>query len=163
MKKHNTCSDSGVNSKRIVILMANLSFFISVFCTMKTQTILYWIARLVSAIIMAQTLFFKFSGAEESVEIFTKMGIEPWGRIGTGVVELVASVLLLITSTARWGALLACGLMAGAIGSHVFVLGIEVRGDGGYLFMLACAVLVSSLYVVWVNKNEFLKLVKRAG
>jgi putative oxidoreductase len=130
---------------------------------MKTSTILYWIARLVSAVIMTQTLFFKFSGAEESVEIFTRMGMEPWGRIGTGVMELVASVLLLVNGTARWGALLACGLMAGAMGSHLFVLGIAVRGDGGYLFMLACAVLVSSLYVMWVNRHEFLKLLNRAG
>jgi putative oxidoreductase len=130
---------------------------------MKTSTILYWIARLASAVIMGQTLFFKFSGAEESIEIFTKMGIEPWGRIGTGVMELTASILLLVNSTARWGALLACGLMVGAIGSHVFVLGIEVRGDGGYLFILACVVWVSSMYVMWVNKPEFLKLFNRTS
>jgi uncharacterized membrane protein YphA (DoxX/SURF4 family) len=128
---------------------------------MKISTLIYWIARLISAAIMAQTLFFKFSGAEESVEIFTKMGIEPWGRIGTGVMELIASVLLLINSTARWGALLACGLMAGAIGSHLFVLGIEVRGDGGYLFTLAWIVMITSLYVLWVNRESFLKLLNR--
>jgi putative oxidoreductase len=125
---------------------------------MKVSALVYWIARLIAAAIMAQTLFFKFSGAEESVEIFTKMGIEPWGRIGTGVMELIASVLLLINSTARWGALLACGLMAGAIGSHLFVLGIEVRGDGGYLFTLAWIVLLTSLYVLWVNRESLLKL-----
>lgn len=128
---------------------------------MKISTIIYWAARLISAIIMVQTLFFKFSGAEESVEIFTKMGIEPWGRIGTGVMELIASVLLLINSTARWGALLACGLMAGAIGSHLFVLGIAVRGDGGYLFALAVIVLITSLYVLWVNRQFFLSLFKK--
>lgn len=128
---------------------------------MKLSIIVYWIARLVSAVIMLQTLFFKFSGAAESVEIFTKMGIEPWGRIGTGVMELLASILLLINGTARWGALLACGLMAGAIGSHLFVLGIEVRGDGGYLFILACIVMIASLYVLWVNREAFMKLLNR--
>jgi putative oxidoreductase len=129
---------------------------------MKPSIIIYWIARIVAAAIMAQTLFFKFSGAEESVEIFTKMGIEPWGRIGTGVMELVASILLMINSTARWGALLAFGLMAGAIGSHLFVLGVEVRGDGGYLFILACIVMITSLFVLWVNKQKLLALlVKR--
>jgi putative oxidoreductase len=125
---------------------------------MKISALVYWIARLIAAAIMAQTLFFKFSRAEESVEIFTKMGIEPWGRIGTGVMELIAAALLLINSTARWGALLACGLMAGAIGSHLFVLGIEVRGDGGYLFTLAWIVLLISLYVLWVNRESLLKL-----
>jgi uncharacterized membrane protein YphA (DoxX/SURF4 family) len=126
---------------------------------MKIQTIIYWAARLVSAAIMLQTLFFKFTGASESIEIFTKMGMEPWGRIGTGVFELIAAALLLMNSTARWGALLACGLMAGAIASHVFVLGIAVQGDGGYLFFLAWAVLITSGYVVWVNRSELLKLV----
>ena len=131
------------------------------FAHMKISTIVYWIARLISAIIMAQTLFFKFTGAAESVEIFTKMGIEPWGRVGTGVMELIASILLLINATARWGALLACGLMAGAIGSHLFVLGIEVQGDGGYLFILALVVFISSLYVLWVNREAFLKLIAK--
>ena len=131
------------------------------FAHMKISTIIYWIARLISAIIMAQTLFFKFTGAAESVEIFTKMGIEPWGRVGTGVMELIASILLLINATARWGALLACGLMAGAIGSHLFVLGIEVQGDGGYLFILALVVFISSLYVLWVNREAFLKLISK--
>lgn len=112
---------------------------------------------------MAQTLFFKFTGAEESVEIFTKMGIEPWGRIGTGVLELSAALLLVITPLARWGALLACGLMAGAIGSHVFVLGIEVQGDGGYLFGLAWAVMLCSLYVLWVNRGAFIVLMAKRG
>lgn len=129
---------------------------------MKKNNIIYWAARLIAAVIMAQTLFFKFSGAEESVEIFTKMGMEPWGRIGTGVLELLASVLLLINGIARWGALLACGLMAGAIGSHLFVLGVEVRGDGGYLFTLAMIVLVASLYVLWVNREKFLALISKA-
>ena len=124
---------------------------------MNAQNIFYWAARIIAAVIMAQTLFFKFTGAEESIEVFTKMGMEPWGRYGTGSVELVASVLLLLNPTARWGALLACGTMAGAIGSHLFVLGIESHGDGGYLFILACTVMVCSLYVIWVNKELLLK------
>jgi putative oxidoreductase len=125
---------------------------------MNGKNILYWACRLVAAAIMAQTLYFKFTGAPESVAIFTQMGIEPWGRYGTGVVELIASLLLLANSTARWGALVACGTMAGAIGSHLLVLGIESQGDGGYLFTLACVVMVCSLYILWVNKEELLKL-----
>ncbi|MFX6288831.1 DoxX family protein, partial [Acinetobacter baumannii] len=82
---------------------------------------------------MLQTLFFKFTAAPESVFIFSTLGIEPWGRIGTGIAELIASVLLLIPSTTVFGALLAMGIMGGAIVSHLAVLGIEVRGDGGQL------------------------------
>lgn len=105
--------------------------------------IIDWIARLVAAGILLQTLYFKFLGAEESVYIFSQLGVEPWGRYATGVLELVAAGLLLVPRTAKIGCVLGLGLMAGAIGSHLFVLGIEVRGDGGLLFALALVVTVA--------------------
>src|SRR5258707_2417277 len=107
-------------------------------------TILSWLLRLVAAVILLQTLFFKFTGASESVYIFTKVGAEPWGRIGSGVVELIAAVLLLTPRFTWLGSVLAVGVMAGAILSHLTVLGIEVQGDRGLLFGLAVTVFVSS-------------------
>src|SRR6266699_5307085 len=92
--------------------------------------VLSWVLRIAAAIILLQTLYFKFTGAPESVYIFTKVHAEPWGRIGSGVVELIAAVLLLIPRTIWAGASLALGVMAGAIFSHVTILGIEVMGDG---------------------------------
>src|SRR6267142_2095734 len=114
----------------------------------KTTNILYWGARLVAAIILFQTLFFKFSASAESVYIFSVVGMEPWGRIGVGVLELLASVLLLFSSTAWLGAGLALGLMLGAIGMHLTLLGIEVQGDGGQLFIYALVVTLCSCYVL---------------
>lgn len=125
---------------------------------MKTSTLLYWAARIMAAIIMFQTLYFKFTGAEESVYIFTTVGMEPWGRIVTGVLELLASALLLVNATAWLGAGLAVGLMAGAIGMHLTILGIEVKGDGGYLFALCLIVFVCSAYVLFTNKDKVLNL-----
>ena len=113
-----------------------------------------WVVRLIAAGVLLQTLFFKFSGAPESVYIFTTLGVEPWGRIGSGVVELVASGLLLWTGTAGLGGLLASGLMAGAILSHLTKLGLEVQGDGGLLFSLACLVLLCSLATVVLHRAE---------
>jgi putative oxidoreductase len=104
--------------------------------------------RWIAAGILLQTLFFKFTGAPESVYIFTTMGAEPWGRWGSGVAELIAAVLLLIPSTQKWGALLALGIMAGAIGSHLSVLGISVQGDGGLLFGMAVVVAICSATVL---------------
>ena len=130
---------------------------------MKTSAILYWLARIVAALIMAQTLYFKFSAAPESVEIFTTVGMEPWGRIGVGVMELIASILLLINATAWLGAALAAGLMGGAIMMHLTILGIAVRGDGGYLFTLALVVLVWSLYVLFYNKDRIVTVWKNFG
>jgi putative oxidoreductase len=113
-----------------------------------------WIVRLVAAGVLLQTLYFKFSGAPESVYIFTTLGMEPWGRIGSGVVELVASGLLLWTGTAGLGGLLASGLMAGAILSHVTKLGIEVQGDGGLLFALAWVVFACGLATATLHRAE---------
>jgi uncharacterized membrane protein YphA (DoxX/SURF4 family) len=116
--------------------------------------IVSWILRLSSAAILIQTLFFKFTGSAESVYIFTKVGAEPYGRIGSGVVELVSALLLVVPVTAPYGALLALGVMGGAIGSHLTVLGIDVMGDGGLLFGLALFVFFSSAAVVAIHRAE---------
>lgn len=120
-------------------------------------------ARLLAAVIMFQTLYFKFGASEESVYIFEKVGMEPWGRIGVGVLELVASVLLLVNRTAWIGAGIALGLMTGAIGMHLTLLGIEVQGDGGYLFFLACVVFVCAAFVLVVEKDRVRMLLGRWG
>jgi uncharacterized membrane protein YphA (DoxX/SURF4 family) len=116
--------------------------------------ILPWIARIVAAVIMLQTLFFKFTGAEESKYIFSRLHAEPWGRIGSGVIELLASILILIPATTGYGALLGLGVMTGAILSHLTVLGIDVQNDGGLLFLYAILVFFSCLYLVWVYRKR---------
>ena len=120
-----------------------------------------WIARIAAAIILLQTLFFKFTGSPESVFIFKTVGMEPWGRIGVGVMELIAGVLLLINRTAWIGAALALGLMIGAIGMHLTLLGIEVMGDGGQLFIYAIIVAVTSVFVLVMNEESISDFMKR--
>jgi uncharacterized membrane protein YphA (DoxX/SURF4 family) len=120
----------------------------------RTERIVSWICRLTAAIVLLQTLFFKFSGAEESVYIFTRVGLEPWGRYATGVFELVAAVLLMSSCHAWLGGLLALGVMSGALASHLTVLGIAVKGDGGLLFGLSLTVLLSSAIVVFINRRR---------
>lgn len=119
-----------------------------------------WALRLIAALIMLQTLYFKFSAAEESVYIFTQLGMEPYGRIGIGAMELVASILLLYPKTTVYGALLAIGLMAGALFFHLTKLGIEVRGDGGQLFIYALLVLLSSITLVLIYRQQLYAFVK---
>ncbi|WP_425391182.1 DoxX family protein [Ekhidna sp.] len=118
------------------------------------KKIAYFIARLAAAIIMAQTLFFKFTGSAESIYIFKTVGMEPWGRWGIGFLEGVAAILLIIPKTAWAGGLLAVGLMIGAIGMHFTKLGIEVMGDKGQLFYYALIVFLCGLYVVFNNKER---------
>ena len=113
-----------------------------------------WVLQLVVAPILLQTLFFKFTGAEESVYIFTTVGAEPWGRYGSGVVELIAAALLLVPTTVAHGALLSVGVAAGAILSHLTLLGIEVKDDGGLLYGLALTILACSLAVVAIHRRE---------
>lgn len=120
-----------------------------------------WLLRLVAAVILLQTLYFKFTGASESVYIFSTLGAEPWGRIGSGVAELVAAVLLLWPSTVLWGALLSLGVISGALLSHLFLLGISIQGDGGLLFFLALVVFVCSAVLVWLHRSEALAMLRR--
>jgi uncharacterized membrane protein YphA (DoxX/SURF4 family) len=122
--------------------------------TETNRTRVSWLLRIIAAVIMLQTLFFKFTAAEESVYIFSTLGMEPWGRIGTGIMELAASLLILIPATTLIGAILAFGVMSGAILSHLFVLGIEVRGDGGQLFVYALLVLASSFLLLIMNRKK---------
>jgi hypothetical protein len=118
------------------------------------MTTLSWVLQLSVAAILLQTLFFKFTGAEESVFIFSTLGIEPWGRYASGVAELVAAALLLIPGAGAYGALLSLGVISGAIISHLTVLGIEVRGDGGLLFALAMIVFICSLAILALRWRE---------
>lgn len=120
----------------------------------KSLRIADWVARVVVAVILLQTLRFKFTGAPESVYIFETVGQEPWGRYGSGVVELIASGLLFVPAWTAVGALLAAGTMAGAIFFHLTTLGIEVMDDGGLLFGAAVLVFLSSLFVVWVHRRR---------
>ncbi len=127
----------------------------------RSQTVVSWVLQLAVAGILLQTLFFKFTGAEESVYIFSTVGrflniagVEPWGRIGSGVLELIASLLLIVPATASVGAILTMGVMAGAILSHVVILGIDVKGDSGLLFSLALTAFIASAIVLVLRRAE---------
>jgi len=113
-----------------------------------------WFCRILAAVILLQTLFFKFTGAEESIYIFTKVGLEPWGRYGSGVVELIAAILLLTPRFAWAGALLALAVISGAIFSHLTTLGIVVRDDGGLLFTLAITVLITCALTAFLHRHQ---------
>ena len=126
--------------------------------TTKLKNIIYWILRLIAVVILLQTLFFKFTGAPESVYIFSTLGMEPYGRIGTGILELVASLLLLFTKTIVFGAVLGLGLMGGALFFHLTSLGIVVQNDGGLLFTYAILVFVSCFILAIAYRSQLLKL-----
>src|SRR5712691_6351710 len=130
--------------------------------------IVSWICRVVAAIILLQTLFFKFTAAPESVYIFTKLGafihsylpfasigtVEVSGRIGSGIMELIAAVLLLTPRFVWAGAILAMAATGGAIVSHITFLGIEVQGDKGLLFFLAITVFVASIIALFLHRMQ---------
>jgi hypothetical protein len=120
----------------------------------KPQLIASWILQAIVALILFQTLFFKFTGAAESKYIFEKLGLEPWGRIGSGVVELIACVLLLHPRTVTLGAIVSLGVITGAIVSHLTRLGIVVKDDGGLLFFLAIAVFLGSAIILILRRAD---------
>ena len=116
--------------------------------------LLHWILRIVPAVILLQTLYFKFSGSPESMYIFSMLGLEPYGRIGTGIAELIVSILILVPRTTWIGALLGLGIITGAILSHLFDLGIEIMDDGGYLIILGIIVFVCCALLLWIDREK---------
>jgi uncharacterized membrane protein YphA (DoxX/SURF4 family) len=122
----------------------------------KAFIIASWTLRIIAALILLQTLFFKFTAAKESVYIFTTVGMEPWGRIGSGVVELIAAILILVPQTVVFGAILSMGVISGAIFFHLTKLGITLPAvdDHGELFALAVAVFVCSGIVLVMHRQE---------
>lgn len=123
-------------------------------------TIIAWVLRLIAAIILLQTLYFKFTASEESVYIFSTIGMEPWGRVGSGVFELIAALLILFPKTTWLGALLGIAVMSGAIFFHLTKLGLVVKNDGGQLFIYALLVFISCLALLIIYKNEILKFAR---
>lgn len=126
---------------------------------MKPLTIFTWVLRLLAALIMLQTLYFKFTAHPQSVKLFTELGMEPWGRIGTGMLELMAAVLLLIPRTTVYGAGLGLGLMAGAIFFHLTKLGIIFDGDA-VLFTYAVITFTCCLILLIIYRAQVFKLLK---
>lgn len=110
--------------------------------------------RIVVAIILVQTLRYKFTAHPDSVYIFTRVGLEPYGRIGIGILELIAAILILIPKTVWLGSLLSLGIILGAILIHLTGLGIEINGDGGFLFYLGILVFVLSFILLWMNRKS---------
>lgn len=123
---------------------------------MTARTIILWIFRVLAALIMLQTLYFKFSAHPQSVHLFTILGMEPWGRIGTGVLELIASLLILYPRTTGYGAVLGLGLMSGAIFFHLTKLGIKFDGDY-VLFLYAVLTFISCAVLALFYRKELLK------
>jgi len=123
---------------------------------MKSKNMVSIALRVLAAVIMLQTLYFKFTGQPESVYIFSKVGVEPWGRIATGIAELVASVLLLVPATTVIGALMGIGIMLGALATHLFILGIEVQGDGNQLFIYALIVLSACVTLLVLHFQQLI-------
>jgi uncharacterized membrane protein YphA (DoxX/SURF4 family) len=125
------------------------------------NSVLYWIIRLIPAVIMLQTLYFKFTAHPQSVKLFTILGMEPWGRVGIGVLELIASVLLLINRTVLPGALLGAGLMCGAIFFHITNSNIGINFDGDpILFIYAIITLACCLALIVIQRRYIKDLLK---
>jgi uncharacterized membrane protein YphA (DoxX/SURF4 family) len=123
------------------------------------KTIFIWLLRIVAAVILIMTLYFKFTAHPQSVKLFTALGMEPWGRIGTGVCELIASILILIPRTTLLGAIMGLGLMSGAIFFHLTKLGVIFDGDAG-LFVYAVTTFVCCLVLIIIYRKNIPQLLK---
>jgi len=127
----------------------------------KSLGFICWVFQLFAAIILLQTLYYKFTGAPESIYIFEQLGLEPWGRYASGFVELLAGLLLLVPRLNWLGALLGAMVMSIALYVHFWVLGVEIMGDGGAMFYLASSVWVCCMAVLWIRRGEMVQVISR--
>jgi putative oxidoreductase len=121
------------------------------------------VLRVLTALIFLQTLYFKFTASPESVYIFSKLGMEPYGRIVSGIAELVAAILLLLPATFIFGAFISILIILGAILSHLTLLGIVVKDDSGLLFILAISIFIFSSLILFLKKKEVVQVLKQLG
>lgn len=132
---------------------------------MNTKNSISWVLRLTVAIILLQTLYYKFTAHPDSVHIFSALGVEPWGRITLGIIELITSILILLPKTKIIGMATSLGIILGAVFSHILVLGVNVSNDGGALFSLALIVLIASTIFLIMYKKELIlvtsKIIKK--
>ncbi|TAH27290.1 MAG: DoxX family protein [Cytophagales bacterium] len=128
---------------------------------MNTKNIISWALRITVAIILIQTLYFKFTAHPDSVYIFSLLGLEPWGRIALGIIELITALLILRSNTKIIGMATGLGIIIGAVFSHILVLGINVSNDGGGLFTLAIIVFIASSIFLLMHKNELISLIQK--
>ncbi len=117
--------------------------------------------RILIAVILLQTLRYKFTAHPDSVYIFNKIGLEPYGRIAIGILELISAILILIPKTIWLGASLTVGIISGAIIMHITIIGIEVNNDGGTLFYMALLIFTLALFVLWKNRKNIPIIGKR--
>ncbi len=117
------------------------------------KTLGLWVLRILAAAILLPVGYQKLMGDEMSIMLFDTLGMEPHGRVIIGVVEIIAA-LLLLSPLAASGALLAVGVMLGAIIAHVTVLGVEVGGDGGRLLVMLSIVFASTTTVLVALRRE---------
>ena len=116
------------------------------------KNLISWVAQIIVVVILGQTLFFKFTDAPEVVELFSKLGMGPFGYKLIGFLELIACVLLLIRPSIIWGAILSWGLMSGAIMGHITKIGFS--GDAGTLGSMAIAAWLLSCLIIYLRKNQ---------
>jgi putative oxidoreductase len=116
--------------------------------------------QLLIAIIYVQTLYYKFSAHPDSVYIFSALGLEPYGRIGLGIIELITAILIVYPATKIYGGIISVGIISGAIFSHLGPLGIEIKGDEGKVFYLAVVVFVASILFLLINYKAFINLIQ---
>jgi putative oxidoreductase len=117
------------------------------------NTKVFLIIRIIVSLILLQTLQYKFTAHPDSVFIFSKIGLEPYGRIGIGILELIAAILILIPKSIWVGSLLSIGIISGAIIMHLTKLGIEINNDSGKLFYMALGILILSYLILWNERK----------
>lgn len=112
----------------------------------RSTRIVGWVVRLLLAAAFVSAGGMKLAGVPQFVAMFDQIGLGQWFRLLTGALEFIGGLLVLIPRTAVWGALLLACVMAGAIVTHLLVIG------GNPLPALTLLALAAT--ILWLRRTQ---------
>ena len=112
-----------------------------------------WLTQIVLAAMFVFAGGLKLTGAPDMVGLFDAVGIGQWFRYVTGSIVVLSAVALLVPSWAAFGALLLIPTMAGAVFTHLFIVG----GSP----VPATVLLTGSLAIAWARRDQLASVLSR--
>lgn len=102
---------------------------------MNIKFIMSWIFIILAFAILVYNAYLKLNSNSGAIQLFSGLGLEPYGRFAIGLFELTAALLLLYPGTVKYGAVLGFILMTGVIFIHITKIGIALNGNYSFFFM----------------------------
>jgi len=120
---------------------------------MNVKFIMTWILIIPTVLILIYNAYVKLSSSPGAIQLFTGLGLEPYGRLLLGATEIFAALLIVYPPTMKYGAVLGVILMSGVILIHLTKLGIALGGDYSF-FIMGIVAFCCSAALIWISYRK---------